>query len=110
MISYLDFSKYWPKEYELRIYFENGTFRDVLPKDMDLVDYTMSLYLPNKFIFGFKAKKKNPYIWQEVDILKIEEHLRHDFRQDGYRLRLKRIVGLEQNRSDAALWRVTAYS
>lgn len=105
----LDFSHYWPKGYELRIYFESGAFRDVLPKGMDLVDYTMGLGRPNKFIFGFKSKNNTKQIWEDEDLCQIEQELRNDFREDGYRLRLKRIVGLGQNRSDAALWRVTAY-
>ena len=105
----LDFSNYWPDEYELRIHFENGNFRDILPDDIDLVDYTMGVGRPNKFIFGFKSKNQSNYLWEEDALGLTEQQLRHDFRMDGYKLRLKRIVGLGQNRSDAALWRVTAY-
>ena len=105
----LDFSNYWPSEYELRVHYENGNFRDILPDNIDLVDYTMGLGRPNKFIFGYKSKNKSDYTWEEDDLVLIEQQLRYDFRMDGYKLRLKRIVGLGQNRCDAALWGVTAY-
>lgn len=108
-MSEIDFATFWSKEYELRIYYETGEFRSILPTSMDLVDFTMGLWRSNKFIFDFKSKYPSKIEWSEKDLSDIEGHLRNDFREDGYRLRFKRIVGLGQRRSDAALWRITAY-